>query len=100
MSEETDREKTVLVHQAGTSTEAVVIRGLLESAGIASPGSAGSDPFPMREPPVGFRDTDIVVLESQADDARRVIADYLTSDDSIQIEDAGNSPQSENPSGS
>ena len=100
VSEKSDREKTVLVHQAGTSTEAMVIRGLLESAGIASPGSAGSDPFPMREPPEGFRDSDIVVLESQAEDARRVIADYLTSDESIQIEDAGDSPQSEDSSGS
>ena len=91
-------ERIVLVHQAGTSTEAVVIRGLLESAGIASPGSAGPDPFPMREPPEGFRDTDIVVLESQAEDARRVISEYQTSSDSIQIEDSGDSPESEDPS--
>lgn len=86
-----------MVHQAGSSTEAVVIRGLLESAGIASPGSAGSDPFPMREPPEGFRDTDIVVLESQAEEARSVIASYLTSGDSIQIEDGSETPDSENP---
>ena len=98
VSDKTDREKTVLVHQAGTLTEAVVIRGLLESAGIASPGSAGSDPFPMREPPEGFRDTDIVVLESQAEDARRAIGDYLTSDESIQIQDAGDVSQSEDSS--
>ena len=91
-------ERSVLVHQAGTSTEAVVIRGLLESAGIASPGSAGSDPFPMREPPEGFRDTDIVVLESQAEDARRVISEYQTSGDSIQIEDSGESAEAEDPS--
>jgi len=91
-------ERTVLVHQAGTSTEAVVIRGLLESAGIASPGSASSDPFPMREPPEGFRDTDIVVLESQAEDVRRVISEYQTSSDSIQIEDSDESPESKDPS--
>ncbi len=88
------QQRTVVVHQAGTSTEAVVIRGLLESAGIASPGSAGSDPFPMREPPEGFRDTDIVVLESHAEEAKRVIADYLTSGDSIQLEDS-ESPDSD-----
>ena len=91
-------QRTVVVHQAGTSTEAVVIRGLLESAGIASPGSAGSDPFPMREPPGGFRDTEIMVLESQADEARRVIAEYLTSGDSIQLEDVSESSGSEDPS--
>jgi hypothetical protein len=98
VSENLNEQRTVLVHQAGSSTEAVVIRGLLESAGISSPGSAGSDPFPMREPPEGFRDTDILVLESQAEDARRVIADYLTSGDSIQIEDSSESPNSEDPS--
>jgi hypothetical protein len=81
------KQRTVVVHQAGTATEAVVIRGLLESAGINSPGSAGSDPFPMREPPEGFRDTDIVVLESQANDAKAVIAEYMASGDSVQIED-------------
>ena len=80
-------QKIVLVHQAGSSTEAVVIRGLLESAGIQSPGSAGPDPFPMGTPPEGFRDTDILVLESKAEEAKRVIAEYLTSGDSIQLED-------------
>jgi hypothetical protein len=88
VAENLNEERIVLVHQAGSSTEAVVIRGLLQSAGILSPGSAGSDPFPMREPPEGFRDTDVLVLESQAENARRVIADYLSSGDSIQIEDS------------
>ncbi|MCL4523328.1 MAG: hypothetical protein M1453_15165 [Acidobacteria bacterium] len=88
----------MVVHQAGSSTEAVVIRGLLESAGISSPGSAGSDPFPMREPPEGFRDSDIVVLESQAEEARAVIASYLSSSDGIQIEESGPSADSEDPS--
>ncbi len=75
-----------------------MIRGLLESAGLASPGSAGSDPFPMREPPEGFRDTDIVVLESKAEEARKIIADYLSSNDSIQIEDTSETPDSGEPS--
>ncbi len=43
-------EKVIVVHEAGSWTEAVVLRGLLESAGIESP------------PP---------------DDARRIIAEYL-----------------------
>ncbi len=87
MGENPAAQRTVLVHQAGSSTEAVVIRGLLESAGIASPVAAGAAPFPMREPPEGFRDTDIVVLESRAEDAKAVIAEYLASGDSVQIED-------------
>jgi hypothetical protein len=89
VNEKLNKERIVVIHQAGSSTEAMVIRGLLESAGISSPGSAGSEPFPMREPPEGFTETDIVVLESQAEDARRVIADYLTSSESIQLEDSG-----------
>jgi len=57
----------------------MVIRGLLESAGIASPASTSTDPFPLREPPKGTHGVEIQVLESQADEARRIIADYLGS---------------------
>ena len=76
---EPTREKVIVVHQAGTTTEALVLRGLLESAGIASPPSTSTDPFPLREPPKGTHGVEILVLESQADDARRIIADYLSS---------------------
>ncbi len=75
--EEPTREPVVVVHQAGTWTEAMVIRGLLESAGIESPASTSTDPFPMREPPKGTHGVEILVLSSQADDARRIITDYL-----------------------
>jgi hypothetical protein len=88
MSDQPTREKTVLVHTAGTTTEAEVIRGLLESAGIASPGSVSSDPFPMREPPKGMPGVDIVVLESQAAEARSIIADYLDDSEIITDESA------------
>ncbi len=77
VSEQPNREKVIVVHQAGTWTEAVVIRGLLESAGIASPASTWTDPFPLRKPPAGTHGVEILVLESQADDARLIIADYL-----------------------
>jgi hypothetical protein len=72
----TTREKVLVVHQAGTWTEAVVIRGLLKSAGIESPDPTSTDPFPLREPPKGTHGVEILALESQADDARRIIADY------------------------
>ena len=75
----TTREKVLVVHQAGTWTEAMVIRGLLESAGIASPASTSTDPFPLREPPKGTHGVEIQVLESQADEARRIISEYLAS---------------------
>ena len=75
--DETTRGRTVVVHRAGTATEAMIIRGLLESAGITSPGSDSSDPFPLNEPSDGAHGVDIVVLESQAEEARRIIQDYV-----------------------
>jgi len=88
MTEEPTREKTVVVHTAGTWTEAVVIRGLLESAGIHSPASTTTDPFPMREPPEGQHGVEIVVLESQQEEARRIIADYVDDSEIISSEGA------------
>ena len=80
MSEETIREPVVVVHQAGTWTEAMVIRSLLESAGIESPPFTSTDPFPMREPPAGIHGVEILVRASQAGDACHIIADYLAGD--------------------
>ncbi len=76
------RERIVVAHIAGSVAEAMVIRGLLESAGIRSPGSVSSDPFPLREPPQGTHGVEIYVLESQADEARRIIDDFLATSDS------------------
>jgi len=69
-------------------TEAIVIRGLLQSAGIASPGSVSTDPFPLREPPEGTHGTEIVVLESHADEARRLIAEYVRDNKGTESEDS------------
>jgi hypothetical protein len=70
-------EQTVVIHRADSWTEAVVIRGLLESAGIASPSLTRTDPFPLGEPPADFPGAEILVRESQAEDARRIIEEYL-----------------------
>ncbi len=94
MKQEANRERSVVVHTAGSSTEAMVIRGLLESAGIASPGSVSSDPFPMREAPEGFHEPEILVLESQAEEARRIIAEYLASDQGLEAADSDEPPES------
>jgi hypothetical protein len=69
-------EKLVIAHTADSASEAMVIRGLLESAGIHSPGSASSDPFPLNEPPEGSHGTEIFVRESQAAAAQQIIAQY------------------------
>ncbi len=57
--------------------EAMVIRSLLQSAGIRSPGSVSMDPFPLREAPEGTHGEEIVVMESEAKTAKEVIATYL-----------------------
>ncbi|HEV2388449.1 MAG TPA: DUF2007 domain-containing protein [Candidatus Acidoferrales bacterium] len=78
MSEAKERgEETVVVHRAESWTEAVVIRGLLESAGIASPPLTRTDPFPMSEPRADFPGAEILVHESHAEEARAIIAEYL-----------------------
>ena len=71
------KEKVVVAHVAGNTEEAMVIRGLLASAGIHSPGSASNDPFPMSEPLDGSHGVDVLVLESQAAEAQRLIAEYV-----------------------
>jgi hypothetical protein len=76
MSNEHTRERVVIAHTASTAAEAMVIRSLLESAGIYSPGSGSSDPFPLREAPKGTHGVEIFVLESQVEEARRIIKEY------------------------
>jgi hypothetical protein len=84
MSEAKDREserqeETVAVHRADSWAEAMVIRGLLESAGIDSPPLTRTDPYPLSNPPADFPGAEILVRESQVEEARRIIADYLSS---------------------
>jgi hypothetical protein len=91
MSQQAQPERTEVVHVAGTWTEAVVIRGLLESAGIIVPNPVSTDPFPMREPPQGPHDTEIRVLQSQAEEARRLIEEYQAGNKGSELEDTGES---------
>ncbi len=86
------KQGVVAVHTAGSTTEAVVIRGLLESAGIMTAGALAADPFPMREPPEGFDGTVILVPEAQADEARRIIAEHLASNEDTEQNDSEQNP--------
>lgn len=72
-------ERVVVVHTASTAAEAMVIRGLLESAGIDSPGSVSSDPFPLNESP-DMHGVEVYARESQADEARRIISESSQGD--------------------
>jgi hypothetical protein len=83
MSEEHSNERVVVAHVAESATEAMVIRSLLESAGIRTPGSVSTDPFPIPEDPENPHNLEILVLESQADEARKVIAEYLAGNAAI-----------------
>ena len=66
-------EPFVVVFEATTTAEALVVRGLLQSAGIDSPDFDAADPFPMKEPPEGVHGAEVWVRESQAEDAARII---------------------------
>ena len=94
MSEDHVNEELVVAHVADNVTEAMVIRGLLQSAGIDSPGSVSSDPFPIPETPEGPHGTEIFVLESQVDAARKVIEEYTKSDVILEQESDESSEQS------
>jgi hypothetical protein len=49
---------------------------LLQSAGISAPDFEAAEPFPMHEPPEGWHDAEVWVPESQAEDARHILAEY------------------------
>ena len=68
------KERLIKVFEAPTISEALVIRGVLESVGIYSPDLDQADPFPMHEPPEGgWHSSEVWVPESLAQDARRAI---------------------------
>ena len=72
-----------MVYTAGSWIEAVVVRGLLESAGIESP-ALGDGNLPDLTPI--FSGIGIYTLESQADRARELIAEHLrTADDLDEV---------------
>lgn len=88
-SEKPERqEETVAVHRADSWTEAVVIRGLLQSAGIESPSLTHTDPYPFSNPPADFPGAEILVRESQAEEARRIIAEYMTREEKKEESEA------------
>jgi hypothetical protein len=82
MSQGKSGERVVVAHTAGTASEAMVIRGLLESAGIHSPGFDSSEPFPLNESPEGTHGSEVYVLESRAKEAKKLIEEYLKGNES------------------
>jgi hypothetical protein len=76
-------EAITVVHTATSWTEAVVVRGLLDSAGIPSPALGDGNPSDLA--PL-YCEIEIYALESQADEARQVIAEYLAVGKGMQEE--------------
>ncbi len=76
MTKEDSQNYLVKVFEAATASEAMVVRGLLQSAGISSPDFQSAEPFPMNEPPEGWHDAEVWVPKSQAEDARAILSGY------------------------
>ncbi len=72
----------VSVHTAGSPAEAMVIRSLLEGNGIRSPGSDLVNPLELPTTGNAMRLLEVYVPESQAEAARCIIHEYLTSNTS------------------
>ena len=70
-------EPIVVVHTVRSWTEAIVVRGLLKSSGIESPELGNSGPSPMPDLAPILQGIDIYALASQAEQARRLIAEYF-----------------------
>jgi hypothetical protein len=77
MTQSESKDHFVLVHTAGTLAEAMVIRTVLQSEGIESPGSVTTDPFPLREVPEGSHGVEIYAPASQAREAEQAIQAHL-----------------------
>lgn len=88
MSANPRKEAMALAYTAATATEAIVVRGLLESAGLYAPNLESADPFPLNEPSELTRATDVYVLESRVEEAREIIEEYLKSNSSAESAEA------------
>ncbi len=83
-------EKLVRVFDTEKEAEALVIKGLLESAGIES--NVAALDFPQDVMPMGG--TVVTVREEDVDRAQGIIEEYRRSPSDIEIEEAGLSAES------
>jgi hypothetical protein len=84
MAQSHDNERAVVAYTAGSQSEAMVIRGLLESAGIPLPSPVTPDPYPLIDANMSrgsAHGVEVCVFESQQDEARAIIDEYLNRDD-------------------
>ena len=75
MSPEPKKEKLVKVFEAPTIYRGHGGAQPARSAGIFSPDFESAEPFALNDPPEGWHDAEVWVPESQAEEARKIIAD-------------------------
>ncbi len=83
-NEQQDRRELVQVFDTREESEAMVVRGLLESAGIealVTPLEAPQDVLP------GVGGITVRVRPADADEATRLIEEYRTADQGVEIDD-------------
>jgi hypothetical protein len=66
----------VVIYETETAEEATILRGLLQSAGIESPPTVFSDPFPLPNFSEVTHGTEVIVRASQVDDANQILKSY------------------------
>jgi hypothetical protein len=66
----------VIIYETETPEEATILRGLLQSAGIESPPTVFSDPFPLPTFSEITHGTEVIVRTSQVEDAKQILASY------------------------
>lgn len=66
----------IIIYETDTPEEALILRGLLESAGIESPASSFTEPIPLHDYSDVTRRARVMVRTSQVEDARRILLSY------------------------
>jgi len=89
-------EPLVAVYEAADEVMSIMVRDLLEDAGIAVVTQSGRAPWydDIRFSASGFHSR-LLVFESRADEARRLIADYLADIESGALEDLAEREEAE-----
>jgi len=87
MSDERNKEHAVVAYAAETPAEAMVVRSLLEGAGIHSPNPELVNPLKLPAGKIGLRLVEVWVAESKAEEARRIIREYLQEGQSSEFQE-------------
>ena len=93
-NEQEDRRELVQVFDTREESEAMVVRGLLESAGIEALMSSLEAPQDVLP---GVGGITVRVRPSDADEARRIIEEYRSADQGVELDDGSDDVSDETP---